>query len=244
LQDKYAGDIGDFIKLGLLRVLIAGSPAGNTLGINWYLAPDEPRRNDGNHVGYLQSTHRLHAKLLGCDDALLTSLEAVVDRGRSLGALLESGVLPESSLHHVEPIPIGYDALRRYEWHGRALETLGGADLIYLDPDIGVRDAPGASNDHKYVLMSELRDYLEMGVCVVLYQHANRVKGGVPVQVASFRSAATDGLGVAPTSTVVARRGSCRLFHIWSPAPRGEWVTRALEQFERTWFPHAARLQH
>ena len=41
MQDRYAGDIGDFIKLGLLRAL-AGSDLN--LYINWYLTPDESVR--------------------------------------------------------------------------------------------------------------------------------------------------------------------------------------------------------
>ena len=49
MQDRYAGDIGDFVKLGLLRAL---SP-GRKLGIAWYRFPDEDHNGDGRHVGYL-----------------------------------------------------------------------------------------------------------------------------------------------------------------------------------------------
>ena len=38
MQDRYTGDIGDFGKLGLLRVLQA---QGLTIGVNWYLTPDK-----------------------------------------------------------------------------------------------------------------------------------------------------------------------------------------------------------
>ncbi len=37
MQDRYAGDIGDFVKLGLLRAI---SP-GYALGLAWYHVPDE-----------------------------------------------------------------------------------------------------------------------------------------------------------------------------------------------------------
>ena len=33
MQDRYAGDIGDFGKFGLLRAL---SSAGLSIGVNWY----------------------------------------------------------------------------------------------------------------------------------------------------------------------------------------------------------------
>ena len=35
MQNRYTGDIGDFGKLGLLRVL---QESGLTIGVNWYLA--------------------------------------------------------------------------------------------------------------------------------------------------------------------------------------------------------------
>ena len=37
MQNRYAGDVGDFGKIGLLRQLAA---AGYHIGVNWYLAPD------------------------------------------------------------------------------------------------------------------------------------------------------------------------------------------------------------
>jgi hypothetical protein len=44
MQDRYAGDIGDFVKLGLIRHLadpVSNGGMGSTVGLNWYLAPDE-----------------------------------------------------------------------------------------------------------------------------------------------------------------------------------------------------------
>jgi hypothetical protein len=57
VQDRYAGDVGDFLKLGLLRQLIASgdSPPSLRLGVVWYLVPDEAHNSDGRHVGYLSA---------------------------------------------------------------------------------------------------------------------------------------------------------------------------------------------
>lgn len=51
MQNRYTGDIGDYGKLGLLRVLRA---SGLTIGVNWYLRPDEGHNDDGRHMGYLK----------------------------------------------------------------------------------------------------------------------------------------------------------------------------------------------
>ncbi len=49
MQNRYTGDIGDFGKLGLLRALRA---SGLSIGVNWYLVPDEGHNNDGKHTKY------------------------------------------------------------------------------------------------------------------------------------------------------------------------------------------------
>ena len=57
VQDRYVGDIGDFVKLALLRAL---SP-GRSLGVGWYLTPDEAHTSDGRHTGYLHKPDRWRA---------------------------------------------------------------------------------------------------------------------------------------------------------------------------------------
>ena len=47
MQNRYTGDIGDFSKLGLLRAL---SNAGLSIGLNWYLTPNETHNEDGKHT--------------------------------------------------------------------------------------------------------------------------------------------------------------------------------------------------
>jgi hypothetical protein len=44
MQNRYAGDISDFGKLGLLRQL---SKTGLSVGVNWYLTPDGTHNGDG-----------------------------------------------------------------------------------------------------------------------------------------------------------------------------------------------------
>ncbi|MFP4539023.1 MAG: hypothetical protein ACLFPA_12065, partial [Dichotomicrobium sp.] len=48
MQDRYTGDIGDFVKYALLRHLARD----RRLGIAWYLYPDEAN-GDGKHTSYL-----------------------------------------------------------------------------------------------------------------------------------------------------------------------------------------------
>ena len=51
MQDKYAGDVGDFGKFALLRALCDG----RQLGICWYRTDSVlETTNDGKHLDYLQ----------------------------------------------------------------------------------------------------------------------------------------------------------------------------------------------
>jgi hypothetical protein len=49
MQNRYVGDIGDYLKLGILRAL---SP-GYHLGVALWLFPDEVHNGDGRQIGYL-----------------------------------------------------------------------------------------------------------------------------------------------------------------------------------------------
>ena len=71
MQDRYTGDIGDFGKLGLLRVL---QSQGLTMGVNWYLTPDRNHHDDGKHTKYLRDeSYRKY------DESLWLELKKIVE---------------------------------------------------------------------------------------------------------------------------------------------------------------------
>ena len=55
MQDRYAGDIGDFGKYGLLRALCGADEHGPALelGVLWYRVPNEDHKTDGRIIDYL-----------------------------------------------------------------------------------------------------------------------------------------------------------------------------------------------
>jgi hypothetical protein len=98
MQNRYAGDVGDFGKLGLLRCLSADNDGEGAfrLGIVWYLVPDESRGSDGKHIGYLKPTRRNQTRFKACDPGLYQALSRVVTK-RSISGIERSGVLPEET---------------------------------------------------------------------------------------------------------------------------------------------------
>ncbi len=75
----YSGDLGDFSKLGLFRHL---SQTGLSIGLNWYLVPDEGHNNDGMYTGYLDDP-----SFDCCDPDLRKALYPIAHGNRCIVAL-------------------------------------------------------------------------------------------------------------------------------------------------------------
>jgi hypothetical protein len=172
MQDRYAGDIGDFGKLGLLRAL---DSAGFSVGVNWYLTPDETHNEDGRHTAYLKDE-----RYRRCDPALWQTLGHIVDSGqRSVRALEDASLLRakyfDEPLNFAE-IPKADRDTHRQKWHDQALAQLAGCDIIFSDPDNGlmVPSAQETRKSNKFVLPAELAQDYRTGASVIYYQHKAR----------------------------------------------------------------------
>ena len=168
MQNRYAGDAGDFGKIGLLRNL---ANSGLRVGVNWYLVADEAHNEDGKHTGYLHDP-----KFTGCDDELLGKLGCIVyGNQRNVHAIQELELVPSAAYYCGELLPpekIG--STGRKSWHESAQKALGDTDIVFLDPDNGLLPksvSPSGSKSVKYVLQQEIADYYATGHSVVFYNH-------------------------------------------------------------------------
>lgn len=173
MQNRYAGDVGDFGKLGLLRCIAS---TGLFIGVNWYLVPDETHNDDGKHTGYIGDT-----KFRGCDDILLNKLKQIVDkRERTVLSLEAANLLPRTTYYNkVLVSPEQGGPQYRAKWHKNALDVLQDTDIVFLDPDNGliVKSVGQMSKrSNKYVLPCELADYYLKGHSVIFYNHRSRQK--------------------------------------------------------------------
>ncbi len=168
MQNRYAGDVGDFGKLGLLRQI---SATGLKIGINWYLVPDESGTDDGRHIGYLNDS-----KFSGCDDALKNKLQQVVTNERCVRALEEMQLIKDAVYEH-NVLGIPSKGFSRKEWHERALQTFATVDIVFLDPDNGLLPKSvsiSSAKSIKFVTRSEIIDYYQQGKSVIFYNHRCR----------------------------------------------------------------------
>jgi len=243
MQDRYAGDVGDFMKFGLLRSLIVGEPPLR-LGVNWYLTGDESHNADGKHIGYLDPGTTHHASLRACDEDLMSRLAHVVATDRSVATLESAGVLPAGSATYQARLVDGTGRAVRRAWHQKALEELAGADLVFVDPDNGIRASRSGPTAFKFAFPDELADYTARSQSLVVYHHADRSAGGVAAQVPRRLAELSAGTGVDPLGAVIARRGSTRYFLIVpAPAHRGR-LSEAVRAHVQRWAPHVEFVQY
>ena len=174
MKNQYFGDIGDYGKYGLLRFL-AGN--GISIAVNWYLTKDD-ESNDGSIRGYLaKEKNRLY------DPDLFDVLKRMCAQNRKdVCDFAALGMIPGARYFGktVEPVlsilTFSEKRAAREKWHLEALAGCDGAELVFLDPDNGLRvGRPTAKKDAmKFVYSAEAADYYERGQDVVYYCHKGR----------------------------------------------------------------------
>lgn len=236
MQNRYTGDIGDYVKYGLLRALAKG----RRLGIAWYLFPDESNR-DGRHIEYLQDpTWRDR------DERLFDTLKQIVDGKRSVGAIEQSGILQGCEFsNEILSVPKAMHGSARYRercdwrsgWFGRVQDSLAECDLVFADPDNGLYDdgkfRPGTIEHWKRIPLHEARA-LAAGRPAIIYHHNGRSK--------KHRDEVEYWLEQLGSNTLALYWGawSNRTFFVVDPSSD---MKERLERFVRDWGPKAQLIQ-
>lgn len=188
MEDKYVGDIGDFGKYALLRVLAGHDVA---LGIVWYLTKFQNNNQDGHFIHYLASPQG--AKELGeCDFKLFTSLRKIVEcKDRRVARIREDGIFSKKTVFYEEHLDFANAPRQlrpqiRAGWFHKALKCVEGTQLLFLDPDNGLaldERMKYWKTGPKYAYLDEVRGFLGQNKNVILYCHQDRRKGGLNEQV-------------------------------------------------------------
>ena len=230
MQNRYVGDIGDYLKLSILRTL---SP-GYRLGVAWWLFPDEAHTGDGRHVGYLNRPDQWRH----FDPELFDALRRVASSGqrhvRALqalhlipGATYADDLIPNSG-------PIAQRLSARRAWLAGVERTLEGANLLFLDPDNGLEPAgfrPTALKAGKSITLAELQALTLPGRCLIVYHHQSRRRGGHYAEI-EHCAARLRASGFATVDALRARPYSPRVYFLLD-APAD--IRHRAEAIERHW---------
>jgi len=171
MKNQYFGDINDYRKYGLLRLLTRESGLASLVA--WMLTPADGR-TDGRFTAYLCEPK----KWSRFDPELFDQLRAWISQGRPRRVThIESSGLLRNTAYFSETVPDGAD--QRDRWTDRLAKTSGGRDLVFLDPDNGfeIRSTGyGTRGSSKYVFWREIRRLHAAGRSLLIYQHFPRVK--------------------------------------------------------------------
>ena len=171
MKNQYFGDVNDYRKYGLLRLLTG--QGGLSTAICWMLTLDDGR-SDGRFTEYLQQPERWRAY----DPALFDALREMVAQPeeRDIALAGEAGILPAARFY-VRTLRDDLQSRSRYfEVFWSVAE---GCDLVFFDPDNGleVQSRPlGRKGSSRYLYWAELEQAFSRGYSVLIYQHFRREK--------------------------------------------------------------------
>lgn len=170
MKNQYFGDINDYRKYGLLRLLINRGEIRTA--VCWMLTPNGSG-GDGGFTGYLEQPDTW----CHIDSLLFHHLrESVLQRGRRDVSEIENSDLLPSCCFFSERVPDDREA--RAVYHKDALDSARGCDLVFFDPDNGieVKSRPvGRKDSSKYLCWHEIEEFSRTGHSLLIYQHFPRL---------------------------------------------------------------------
>jgi hypothetical protein len=170
MKNQYFGDINDYKKYSLLR-LLSGKGQIET-AVCWVLTEDDSG-TDGKRIAYLEKPE-IWQKY---DPEVYQHLkEHVIDQGvRNVNSLKYHRILP--NCRYYGDI-IRDDIKSRDLFFKKFLKFAKGVDLVFFDPDNGleVKSVPrGKKKSSKYIYWNEVEVSYKSGHSLLLYQHFPRM---------------------------------------------------------------------
>lgn len=171
MQDRYAGDVGDYGKIGLLKCL---QTHGFTIGVNWYRVPtlDSEKKNDGTYKQQ-DGKYLVPPQMMECDPKLADILTNIAQsKNRSVAEIQKADLVP-GAIYFDDFLTLEC----RHEWHEKALKRFKDADLVFMDPDNGLlvkSVGKSSARSIKYVFYEEVKDFIDAGKSVLVYNHRCR----------------------------------------------------------------------
>ena len=169
MKNQYFGDINDFRKYGLLRVL--SSNRNIKTAVCWMLTANDGR-TDGQFTDYLSRPHRWRKY----DPELFDMLREIVVDGkkRDVGRAEHAALITRATYYSPE-----LTDENRNNYFAKFLKRVTPSHLLFLDPDNGfeVRSvSKGNPGSRKYLYWDEVSLFFSTGVSLLIYQHFPRIE--------------------------------------------------------------------
>jgi hypothetical protein len=218
VQDRYAGDIGDYVKLGLLHAL----RGKRRLSVAWFRTLDQGPPGDGRHVAYLADPTRWR----DLDPELFDQLNAMVAEDRRSIKELQPILAPPVYLREQTGGEIAgpsvtfhdellSDAVSRTVWFVGLNQFAFRSDILFLDPDNGLTTSTAASPKH--VAVDEVSLLRRSARTIIIYHHLGRQAGGHVDQMRTWAGRLLPRYEHRAICAVRSRSWSSRAFFIVGP---------------------------
>jgi hypothetical protein len=171
MKNQYFGDVNDYKKYGLLRILTGHGELSTA--VCWMLTPDDSR-SDGRFTGYLSQP----TKWRSYDPLLYDHLRnaVVIQKRRDVQYAADVKLVP-GARYDDRLLPDDAEGREAY-WRSFS-HVAEGCTLVFFDPDNGleVKSKPyGRKDSSKYLYWHELSQTLDRGYSALIYQHFRREK--------------------------------------------------------------------
>lgn len=171
MKNQYVGDINDFRKYGLLRIIQKTCDIG--ILVNWMLTPNDTR-TDGKNTDYLSTPEKWRS----FDPDLFDIIRTLLPESQQADVALieQSNTLPNTRFFS-EIVPDDRD--KRLAWFDRFLQLAVNSKFVFIDPDNGIeiKSKPmGRKDSSKFLYWDEVEKIWEMGNSLLIYQHYPHIK--------------------------------------------------------------------
>lgn len=175
MQNRYAGDIGDYSKFILIKRLFKNQ----SIGLVWFLYPNETHNSDGLHINY--QNYKLSDKELTSilQNIGISKQRSVYKMQKKLTKYFNDQKIKyfdefiENNFHYTQR-----EKLRK-RWIEKAIKCIKNCNVVFLDPDNGIEVKSIKKTNKKsgkYVFFDEIEKFLKACEILVIYQHFPRIK--------------------------------------------------------------------
>ena len=243
MNNRYFGNIHDFCKYGLLRLLAEHA----TLGVCWMLTPEKEGKFGYKYLGE-------EKRWRGCDpdlfDRLLAWRNTISSRGWGVHLIENPNLIRDARFFGgKEAMP--EDGKAREDYFGKMLEEFANQDVIFLDPDYGLVTVPEEIQEgrcNRYLRADEVARCFNEGHSVLFYQHWRQGMENDPVGrvLAEIRAAGID----APVRVLRPRGvfergeeyGARARFFLVPQSKHAESIGKFVDEFRKSKFSPRPRI--
>ncbi|HKD31721.1 MAG TPA: hypothetical protein VKC66_38175 [Xanthobacteraceae bacterium] len=183
MQTRYSGGVGDFGKFALLRHLMQG----RRLAVCWYLTgANDHTTNHDRYFDYLTrplAFRHLAPELYDQLVEFLRNRDALAD---PLAALQSSGVLEDAIFIRRE---VPKKASSRLLWAEGLVNSVRGANLVFLDPDNGIE---GRRLTKRHAALAEIAALRQKDRALIIGHHQSGRKAEVKYLADQMKSLGCD----------------------------------------------------